>query len=208
MSFEDGILKESFIELLKTHGDTLVSQGRMRPSVIHDLADVIGPDLVMENGMVCDRKTGLTDAAKILEQRLGTRPHWAPSIAAPDAEAAAFGPGATLGARAALLKELGPTEFRERMTAWGCTMASLKPGTPPAGEGGKAAPKPPSASNPWANVSDNVDPKTGRYTANALGRQSRVVIAMGTEKAAGIAKAAGAFLGSSGPAARQLIPRG
>jgi hypothetical protein len=141
----------------------------------------------------------------VLEVRLGTRPHWAPTQTAPDLEAQAFGAVPSLTARGILLKQLGAAEYAERMKAWGANQSTLKPGTPPAGEV-KDAPRKSKSSNPWSDDPANLD-KFGRYNAAAIGRQSALIRAIGLEKSAQIARQY-AFIGSTKPGAKQLTPRG
>jgi hypothetical protein len=53
--------------------------------------------------------------------------------------------------------------------------------------------------NPWANIPENIDPKTGMYNARAVGRMASITRALGATKAAELAAACGATLGSVRP---------
>ncbi len=51
------------------------------------------------------------------------------------------------------------------------------------------------ANNPWAGAEGNINPKTGRFTENAIRRQFSCVRAMGPQRAAQIAAVCGSKLG-------------
>jgi hypothetical protein len=118
-----------------------------------------------------------------------------------------FGANPSLTARGELRKEISAADFAKHAADWGSDPVRLKPGSAPDGDGTTVATKAPSAANAWSDHPSNVDPKTGRYTAAALTRQASVVRGLGAEKAAGMARSAGAFLGATSPRARQLAPR-
>lgn len=56
--------------------------------------------------------------------------------------------------------------------------------------------------NPWADIPENLDPKTGMYNAKAVGRMASIARALGPAKAAELAAACGAVLGSVRPPRR------
>jgi hypothetical protein len=199
---QKAVLPDIFLDEFKALVRTEIAAGRIKRTVESDLEDIIRPRLVVSGDHAVDRETGIADPALLLETLLNTsKPHWKVTEVSADAEENAFGIGSTLKGRAALREEIGPVDYAERMASWGCSPASLKPGTRPPNAGEKAAVKGPEAGekNPWSSHPANLDPKTGRYNAAAMGRQSAIARSLGLEKAAQLAKAAGGFLGATRP---------
>jgi hypothetical protein len=147
------------------------------------------------------------DSARHLALLHQTRPHLFPQRVEASLLERCFGPNPSLTARGELRREVSAADFARLAAEWGSDAVRLKPGRALDEDGAFAEIKAPNAANAWSDHPSNVDPKTGRYTAAALTRQASVVRGLGAEKAAGMARSAGAFLGATAPRARQLAPR-
>jgi hypothetical protein len=153
----------------------------MLPSAKREAIEIYAPLFI---------KTGTYNGKSIeewIKARATEAPHCFPSAAAVDLAEAAFGHSPTLKARGALLNEVGAANYAAIQKEWGAN-DSLRPGTRPAGVDEKSDKAPKAASsNPW--LAKNW----------SLKKQGECFTAMGPEKCAQIAKAAGCVIGSTKP---------
>jgi len=121
-----------------------------------------------------------------VDQLIAARPYWQPQ-AVTDLAEQAFGPNASLKARADLLKELGPDMYAEEMARWGASAVNLKPGTKPNNGADKTTPKSTATTNPFKL--DVRDPRREKAIADLMANPK-----LPTSMKAGLAKAAGCQL--------------
>jgi len=147
------------------------------------------------------RFTSEAELPKWIEQCRTEKPHRFAIAGSDEQQLAidAFGPAPNFTKRAELVRKVGEARAAEIAASFGVTLGSTKGGTIPAHiktdnkDSGKV-------DNPWSSHPDNLD-KFGKYNATAIGKQARLVRAIGEAKAAGIAKAVGSKLGDVRPRA-------
>ncbi|MCG2629725.1 hypothetical protein L6654_24175 [Bradyrhizobium sp. WYCCWR 13023] len=178
--------------------DLLVKAG-CQPSAVREAIDLFGPQFKNMDGALLYRGSESRFEGMTIEEFCSpahlkeAKPHWFFADKIVDLEELAFGDKPTLKARGDLMKEVGPALYRELQQRWSAD-DSLRPGKRPS-----AAPSPKDrdrtpegdakANNPWSKA------------AWSITRQGQVVKALGLEKAAGIAKSAGSYIGATKPAA-------
>lgn len=176
--------------------DLLVKAG-CQPSAVREGIERRGPEFKNMDGELIYRGSdsrfeGMTIeefcAPEHLKQVL---PHYFFADKIIDLEEEAFGgPKINLAARGALLKEVGAPLYNELMQRWGATHTKngIRPGPAPGRKDEDRSPEGKARStNPWLAQNWSI-------TA-----QGSVVKALGIDKAAAIAKAAGSYIGATRP---------
>ncbi|MCK1346031.1 hypothetical protein ABIC03_007076 [Bradyrhizobium sp. RT6a] len=169
-----------------------------QPSAVREGIELYGPQFKNMDGELLYRGSdarfeGMTIEEFFAPEHLkGVKPHWFFADKIIDLEEAAFGDSPTLKARGELMKEVGPVLYAELQTRWSADF-SLRPGKRPCAapnedKGSRSPESRATKSNPWTASNWNIT------------RQGEVLKALGIEKAQGIAKAAGSFIGATKPA--------
>jgi hypothetical protein len=158
------------------------------PAQIADAVLSIAPLTYLRNGETILAETGKPISHPTSEKVIrALKPHYFPSEVSEDLAARAFSGRGNLTVRGELIRQVGRARADEIAQEWGLRdVADTKPGFKPRnGDGGKQPAK--DRDNPWTADRWNVT------------RQGAIVKAMGVEKAAGIARAAGSFIGATRP---------
>lgn len=126
--------------------------------------------------------------ARILEHLKATRPHLFPAPIADDLAERAFAGRGNITARGQLIREVGQAEADKIAQRYGLrNTADTRPGKSPEGAP-RAKGRDNAPSNPWSKSGFNVT------------KQGQIVRALGIEKAAAMARAAGSYIGATRPA--------
>ncbi|OSI70867.1 hypothetical protein [Bradyrhizobium canariense] len=175
--------------------EELTVKAGCQPSAVREAIKLFGPQFKNMDGELLYRGSesrfeGMTIEEFCASEHLKkAKPHWFFADSIVSLEEQAFGgPTINLKARGELMKEVGAPLYNELMARWGAshTKNGVSPGPSPK-ERDRSPEGAAKANNPWSKAGWN------------LTAQGSLIRAIGLEKAQGIAKAAGSYVGATKP---------